>query len=208
MHVCVHACMCGCGVWGIQRYDCIKPEVLMYTLLFISSSGVCSPLLVKYSTIEMTATIIIINDCNGKLWATQFDGVAAAGVLRAQSLDDGHHERSGRAAPGAGAEAEPQVWDWGPVQDPRTGRQRPQALQLPPGSQPHGSDWSAGESSGGGWEQGDAGVCHVMYFFISFKGKRGCLTWVTNNSEIKFTCIKEIQSKSAQYELIPQASFK
>ena len=50
--------------------------------------------------------------------------------------------------------------------------------------------------------------CHVIYFFISFKGKRGCLIWITNNNEIKFTCIKEIQSKSAQYELIPQALFK
>ena len=51
-------------------------------------------------------------------------------------------------------------------------------------------------------------IIQVKYFFISFKGKRGCLTCVTNNSEIKFTCIKEIQSKSAQYELIPQALFK
>lgn len=79
-----------------------------------------------------------------KLSASPFDCIAAAGVLRAQSVDDGHHECPGRAAPGTGAEAEPEVWDRGSVQDPGTRRQRPQAIQLPKGPQPHGSHRSAG----------------------------------------------------------------
>ena len=35
----------------------------------------------------------------------------------------------------------------------------------------------------------------VRYFFIPFKGKRGCHTWIRNTG-IKWTCIKHSQSKA------------
>ena len=45
----------------------------------------------------------------------------------------------------------------------------------------------------------------VKYFFIVFRGKHGCHTWMTN-SGIKSTCVRNSQSKSTQqHTLIPQA---
>ena len=48
----------------------------------------------------------------------------------------------------------------------------------------------------------------MKYFLIPFKGKRWCHTWTAKNKEIKLTCIRDTQSKSAQYVLLPQKLFK
>ena len=50
--------------------------------------------------------------------------------------------------------------------------------------------------------------CSSQVQLYSINGKRECHTGITNNKEIKSTCMKDSQSTSVQQVLMPQRLFK